>query len=201
MSLLVLVRHGQSLYNQENRFTGCLDIALTAQGREEARLAGIKLKNYQFDIAYSSMLQRALESLKIILDVLHQSAIEIVKNSALNERMYGSLQGLDKAKTILKYGAPQVDIWRRSYDICPPDGESLALTYDRVVAFYKTQIEPQLKNKKNVLIVAHGNSLRALMMYLENISHEAIASVNVQTGIPRVYNMDEHLKIKSVEYL
>ena len=102
MSLLVLVRHGQSLYNQENRFTGCLDIALTAQGREEARLAGIKLKNYQFDIAYSSMLQRALESLKIILDVLHQSAIEIVKNSALNERMYGSLQGLDKAKTILK---------------------------------------------------------------------------------------------------
>lgn len=201
MSLLVLVRHGQSVYNEENRFTGSIDIGLTPLGEEEARLTGVKLKGYLFDIAYTSMLIRATESLRIILEVLNQTTMDVIKNSALNERMYGSLQGLDKAETAKKYGIKQVEIWRRSYDVCPPEGESLALTYNRVVPFYKAEIEPKLKKGKNILIVAHGNSLRALMMYLENISPSVIASVNIPTCIPRIYEMDKDLRINSVKYL
>lgn len=201
MSILILVRHGQSVYNLENRFTGNLDVALTPSGKEEARQTGIKLKGYTFDRAYTSMLTRAQESLRIILDVIDQTEIPVVKNAALNERMYGTLQGLNKDETRKKYGAEQVEIWRRSYDICPPEGESLAATFDRTVPYYKTKIEPQLKAGENVMIVAHGNSLRALMMYLENICPEDIAKINLPTGLPRKYSLDTDLKILEVNYL
>ncbi|WP_298155983.1 2,3-bisphosphoglycerate-dependent phosphoglycerate mutase [Flavobacterium sp.] len=201
MSLLILVRHGQSIYNLENRFTGNLDIGLTALGEEEARQAGKKLKAFRFDMAYTSMLLRARESLRIILEMIGETEIPVVANAALNERMYGSLQGLDKGETAAKYGPEQVEIWRRSYDTAPPDGESLAATYGRTVPYYKLEIEPRLTLEENILIVAHGNSLRALMMYLENISPQDISIVNIPTGQPRVYRMDADLKIIDVKYL
>ena len=201
MSLLVLVRHGQSVYNEQNRFTGSLDIELTQLGEDEARQTGEKLKSYSFAIAYTSMLMRAQESLRIILEVIGQTEISIIKNSALNERSYGSLQGLNKEEIAKKYGAEQVAQWRRSYEMSPPEGESLAQTYDRTIPFYKAEIEPKLKKGTTILIVGHGNSLRALMMYLENFSASAIAGVTIPTGMPRVYDMDKDLKIKSVKYL
>ncbi|WP_394776175.1 2,3-diphosphoglycerate-dependent phosphoglycerate mutase [Flavobacterium sp.] len=200
MALLIFVRHGQSLYNLENRFTGILDVPLTDLGKEQAKLAGQKLIGYDFNIAYTSMLTRAQESLQIILREM-QVTIPIVKNSAFNERMYGSLQGLNKDETAKKYGFAQVDIWRRSYDICPPGGESLLNTYQRVVPYYKTVIEPKLKMGQNILLVAHGNSLRALMMYLENINPLDIVKVNIPTGQPRVYDFTDEIKIVAVKYL
>ncbi|MFV8333966.1 2,3-bisphosphoglycerate-dependent phosphoglycerate mutase [Flavobacterium sp. GSP14] len=201
MSILILVRHGQSVYNLENRFTGTLDIDLTPLGEEEVRRAGEKLKDYKFEIAYTSMLIRAQKSLRIILEVLGQTEIPVVKNSALNERMYGSLQGLNKAEIAKKYGTEQVEIWRRSYAICPPDGESLASTFDRTVSYYKTEIESNLRAGKNVLLVTHGNSLRAVMMYLENISPKDIEKINIPTGLPRKYTLDADLNILNVAYL
>ena len=201
MSQLTLVRHGQSTYNLENRFTGSLDVPLTPLGEDEARLAGQKLKDFRFDVAYTSTLVRAWETLRIILEEIEQTPLPIIKNSALNERMYGSLQGLNKAETALKYGEAQIEIWRRSYEVRPPDGESLEDTYHRTVPYYQWEIEPKLKTGKNVLIVAHGNSLRALKMYLENISPEEIVKVNIPTGTPRNYLFDGNLKILSVDYL
>ena len=200
MAQLIFVRHGQSLYNLENRFTGILDIALTDLGKEQAKLAGQKLIGYIFDIAYTSMLIRAQESLRIILNEM-KVTIPIVKNKAFNERMYGTLQGLNKDQTAQKYGLAQVDIWRRSYDICPPGGESLLDTYNRVVPYYKTEIEPKLKMGQNVLLVAHGNSLRSLMMYLENINPLEIVKVNIATGVPRLYTFETDLHLCSVRDL
>jgi 2,3-bisphosphoglycerate-dependent phosphoglycerate mutase len=200
MALLIFVRHGQSQYNLENRFTGILDIPLTDLGKEQAKLAGQKLIGYVFDIAYTSMLIRAQQSLQIMLSEMH-TTIPIVKNKAFNERMYGTLQGLNKDETAQKYGLAQVDIWRRSYDICPPGGESLLDTYNRVVPYYKTEIEPKLKMGQNVLIVAHGNSLRSLMMYLENINPLDIVKVNIPTGQPRVYEFNTKLELSGVKYL
>lgn len=197
MVQLIFVRHGQSLYNLENRFTGNLDVPLTDLGKEQAKLAGEKLIGYVFDIGYTSMLIRAQESLQIILSEM-QLTIPIVKNRAFNERMYGSLQGLNKEETAQKYGQAQVEIWRRSYDVCPPGGESLLDTYNRVVPYYKTEIEPNLKMGQNVLLVAHGNSLRSLMMYLESITPFNIININIAKAIPRVYTFDSHLKILSV---
>jgi 2,3-bisphosphoglycerate-dependent phosphoglycerate mutase len=201
MPFLVLVRHGQSQYNLENRFTGNVDVPLTPAGEQEARNAGDKLKDYTFNIAYTSMLIRAQESLRIILEELKETDITIVKNAALNERRYGNLQGLNKAETALKYGVAQVEIWRRSYEISPPGGESLEDTYNRTTPYFKNEIAPQLKAGKNVLVVAHGNSLRALMMYLENISHEEVVNVEILTGVPRIYTLDAQLKIRQVKYL
>lgn len=201
MSILVLVRHGQSVYNLENRFTGSVDIGLTSLGEEEAKQTGEKLMGYTFDKAYTSMLIRAQESLRIILEVIGQTNILVVKNAALNERMYGSLQGLNKEETSKKYGAEQVEIWRRSYAVSPPDGESLADTFARTVPYYKTEIEPKLRANEDILIVAHGNSLRALMMFLENISPEDIAKVNIPTGVPRKYTLNTELKVLDIAYL
>lgn len=201
MPILILVRHGQSIYNLQNRFTGNTDVGLTTLGEEEARNTGEKLQDYQFDIAYTSLLVRAQESLRIILEGIHQTTIPIIKNSALNERMYGSLQGLNKAETAAKYGAEQVQIWRRSYAVCPPNGESLEMVYDRTVPYYKLEIEPNLKAGENVLIVAHGNSLRALMMYLENISKKDIEKINIPTGVPRKYSFTTALEVQSIAYL
>ena len=201
MAFLTLVRHGQSIYNLENRFTGSLDVELTAVGKEEALRAGQKLKGYRYDAAYTSMLKRAQESLNIILKEIDQTKIPVTKNSALDERMYGSLQGLNKVDTVKEYGAAQVELWRRSYAVRPPDGESLEDTYKRTVPYYKSEIEPKLKAKENILIVAHGNSLRALMMYLESIDPQAITQVDLPTGIPRHYIFDDNLKILNVAYL
>lgn len=201
MALLALIRHGQSTYNLENRFTGNLDVSLTSLGEEEARLAGIKLKGLKFSCAYTSMLKRAQESLRIILEEIQQTDIPVIKNKNLNERIYGSLQGLSKLETEKKYGASQLEIWRRSYAIRPPDGESLEDTYNRVVPYYKQEIEPKLKSGENILIVAHGNSLRALMMYLENIDPIAIAKVNIPRCTPRLYNFDNNLNIMNMKYL
>ncbi len=201
MSLLTLVRHGQSTYNLENRFTGNIDVKLTALGEEEARLAGNKLKSFEYDIAYTSMLVRAQESLRIILEEIQQTKLLVITNAAFDERMYGSLQGLNKAETEKKYGAAQVEIWRRSFSVKPPDGESLEDTFNRTVPYYKLEIEPKLKAGNNILIVAHGNSLRALMMYLESISPEAISKVNIPTGLPRNYTLGDDLKVLNAVYL
>jgi 2,3-bisphosphoglycerate-dependent phosphoglycerate mutase len=200
MALLTLVRHGQSTYNLENRFTGNVDVELTDLGKEEALSAGKKLVGFNYDYAYTSMLKRAWDSLSIILETIKENLLPI-KNAALNERRYGSLQGLNKAETAEKYGLVQVELWRRSFDVRPPDGESLEDTFNRTVPYYQSEIEPKLKDNKNVLIVAHGNSLRALMMYLEHISHEEIAKVNIPTGSPRNYVFDDNLKVLSVNYL
>lgn len=201
MALLTLIRHGQSTYNLQNRFTGNVDVPLTPLGEDEAHLAGQKLKDFHFDIAYTSMLMRAWETLQIILEEIEQTQIPIIKNVALNERMYGSLQGLNKAETALKYGEKQVEIWRRSFEVRPPDGESLEDTYNRTIPYYKSEIETKLKVGKNVLIVAHGNSLRALKMYLENITPENIVKVNIPTGTPRNYVFDKNMEIISINYL
>ena len=201
MSTLILVRHGQSIYNQENRFTGSLDIGLTQFGEQEAELAGQKLMDFKFDFAYTSTLKRAKESLRIILDEIHQNHIKIIENSDLNERNYGNLQGLNKDETIEKYGANQVEIWRRSFAIRPPNGESLEDTFKRTIPFYKLEIEPKLKLNTTILIVAHGNSLRALVMYLENISQEEISNLNILTGLPKEYIFDKNLKVLKVKYL
>lgn len=201
MAILTLIRHGQSTYNFENRFTGNVDVELTVFGKEEAKKAGVKLMKFKYDIAYTSMLKRAQESLRIVLEVIHQTNIPIVADKALNERKYGSLQGQNKDEITNKYGVEQVEIWRRSYDVRPPEGESLADTCDRVILFYKKEIQPKLKAGKNVLIVAHGNSLRALAMHLEGISEKEIVSFEIPTAAPRQYVFDAKLNIKTVNYL
>jgi len=201
MPSLTIIRHGQSTYNLANLFTGNLDAPLTSLGEAEALAAGKKIKDFIYNVAFTSMLIRARETLRIILEEIQQTAIPVIKNAALNERMYGNLQGLDKTETAAKYGTAQVEIWRRSYDVRPPGGESLEDTFNRTVPYYKLEIEPKLKLGENILIVAHGNSLRALMMYLENISKAAIATVNIPTGLPRLYNFDSELKLLSVKYL
>lgn len=201
MSLLVIVRHGQSQWNLENRFTGDVDVPLTETGRNEAHAAGNKIRSIVFDEAFTSLLSRAQETLNIILTDIAQTQVHVTKDSALNERFYGDLQGLNKAEMAEKYGAQQVDAWRRSYELHPPGGESLKETAERVIPYYRQKIEPSLSADKNVLIVAHGNSLRALMMYLENISPEVIATVNIPTGVPRIYTFSSHLKLVDALYL
>jgi 2,3-bisphosphoglycerate-dependent phosphoglycerate mutase len=201
MALLTLVRHGQSTYNLENRFTGNVDVELTDLGRHEALLAGEKLADFTYDFAYTSMLKRAWETLSIILTKISQLNLLPIKNEALNERKYGSLQGLNKTETTEKYGLVQVELWRRSYNVRPPDGESLEDTFNRTVPYYKAEIEPKLREGKNVLVVAHGNSLRALLMYLEIISPQDITKINIPTGSPRNYVFDENMKLISVNYL
>ncbi|PWT72905.1 MAG: 2,3-bisphosphoglycerate-dependent phosphoglycerate mutase [Bacteroidetes bacterium] len=201
MSILVIVRHGQSQWNLENRFTGEVDVPLTSEGREEAHQAGIKLEGFVFDVAYTSVLIRAEETLQIILKDINQSGIAVMRNRALNERNYGSLQGLNKAEMAEKYGAAQVAIWRRSYDVAPPGGESLKDTAARVIPYYQEEIEPLLKKGKQLLVVAHGNSLRALMMFLEGISAQKISEVNIPTGVPRLYRLDDYFKIQEATYL
>jgi 2,3-bisphosphoglycerate-dependent phosphoglycerate mutase len=198
---LTIIRHGQSTYNLANLFTGNLDVPLTTLGEEEALAAGKKIKDFAYSVAFTSMLVRAQETLRIILETIQQTAIPVIKNTALDERRYGDLQGLNKADTIAKYGEAQVEIWRRSYAVRPPGGESLEDTFNRTVPYYKTVIEPRVQAGENVLIVAHGNSLRALMMYLENISPEAMVQVNIPTGVPRLYNFDKNLQLISAVYL
>ncbi|MEO7046415.1 MAG: 2,3-bisphosphoglycerate-dependent phosphoglycerate mutase [Ferruginibacter sp.] len=200
MPTLILVRHGESTWNFENKFTGEVDVDLTPLGEQEARLAGTFLRYYKIDIAYTSELKRAIHTLQIILKETGMQ-IPVIRSCALNERNYGDLQGMNKIETEKKYSVDRVKIWRRSYDTAPPNGESLKNTYDRVVPYYKASIEPQLKANKNVLIVGHGNALRALMMYLDNFSTTEISEVNIQTGIPRIYKFTPKLKLLNVNYM
>ena len=201
MSKLVVVRHGQSQWNLENRFTGWVDIELSPKGIEEAHNAGKKLKGYEFDMAFTSALKRAQNTLQIILDEIGQNNIPVEFDKALNERMYGDLQGLNKDETRKQFGDDQVKIWRRSYDIAPPNGESLKDTAARVLPYWNYNIVPQLKAGKNVLISAHGNSLRALIMHLENMTKEQILETEIPTGSPKYYNLDENLKVLETKYL
>jgi 2,3-bisphosphoglycerate-dependent phosphoglycerate mutase len=198
MSTLVIFRHGQSVWNLENKFTGWVDVDLSQKGIEEAKAAGAKLKGFKFDEGYTSVLKRAQDTLTLALMESGQSDINIVKDPALNERMYGDLQGLNKAETAQKFGDEQVKIWRRSYDVAPPNGESLKDTADRVIPYFEKEIAPKLKAGKNIVIAAHGNSLRALIMHLEKMTPTQILEFEIGTAVPRVYDLDEKLNIKKV---
>jgi len=202
---LVLVRHGQSQWNLENRFTGWVDVPLTDLGREEAKRAGSQLKGIHFDQAFTSNLQRAQNTLNIILEEIGQSSISIIKDQALNERHYGALQGLDKKETAKKYGDDQVHIWRRSYDIPPPTektdqnpegiSESLKDTAARTLPYFKSKILPLVQSGKNIIVAAHGNSLRSIVMDLENMTKEQVLELNIATGSPIVYEIDSNGRI------
>ena len=221
MIKLVLVRHGQSQWNLENRFTGWTDVNLSENGIKEAKEAGIALKKkgFKFDVAYSSVLKRAEDTLTYILEELGQRDIEVKKSWRLNERHYGALQGLNKQETREKYGEEQVRLWRRSNDVRPPEldendprypgndekykkltknelpkTENLIDTIKRVMVYWKSDIKKDLMNNKRIIIVAHGNSLRALMKYLDNISDEDIVSLEIETGNPICYELDDNLK-------
>ena len=217
MIKLVLVRHGQSAWNLENRFTGWTDVDLSEQGIEEAKEAGKVLKEngYTFDVAYTSVLKRANRTLDLILDELGEKDIPIKKHWRLNERHYGALQGLNKKDTADKYGDEQVHIWRRSYDVQPPalddnderylemknnyseyipHTECLKDTVERVLPYWESDILPSLKENKKVIIVAHGNSLRGLIKYLDNISDDEIVGLEIPTGNPLVYELDDNFK-------
>lgn len=187
MAKLFLVRHGQSLWNLENRFTGLHDVDLTPLGIAEAKHAGYLLSEESLQIAFTSRLNRAQHTLNIILDVTGNAEIPIIIDPALNERGYGKLEGLNKEETAILYGEEQVWQWRRSYDSRPPGGESLQDTFERVVPYFINFILPQLQLGRNVLIVAHGNSLRALIMHLEKLSVSAIIDREIPTGIPSCY--------------
>ncbi len=228
MYKLVLIRHGESEWNKENRFTGWKDVDLSDKGREEARAAGrlLKTEGFIFDEAYTSVLKRAIRTLWIVLDEMDLMWIPETKSWLLNERHYGALQGLNKAETAAQYGDEQVLVWRRSYDIPPsdlletderwlgkearysqieaakfPKAEALKHTVERVVPFYETEIAPKIKAGKRLIIAAHGNSLRALVKYLDNLSDAEIVSRNIPTGVPLVYELDDDLKPTKSCYL
>jgi len=225
---LVFVRHGQSDWNQKNLFTGWHDVDLTQQGEGEAREAGrvLSKEGITFDIAFTSVLTRAIRTLQLVLDEMKLMWIPVEKSWRLNERHYGALQGLDKAQTAAKHGEAQVKIWRRSYDIPPPaletsderhpchdpryagltpsvlpGTESLKTTLVRVKPYWEDHIAPEILRGRNVIVAAHGNSLRALVKMLEGVSDEDITELNIPTGVPRLYELDANLKPKRAEYL
>jgi 2,3-bisphosphoglycerate-dependent phosphoglycerate mutase len=225
MKKLVLIRHGESTWNKENRFTGWTDVDLSEKGRQEAKKAGeaLKKEGFAFDLAYTSVLKRAIRTLWSVLDEMDLMWIPVYNSWRLNERHYGGLQGLNKSEMASKYGEEQVLVWRRSYDIRPPDlektderypgkdrryanmdlkdvpvAECLKDTVARFLPYWHEEIAPAIKSGKRVIIAAHGNSLRALVKYLDNISDEAIVKLNIPTGLPLVYELDDNLKpIKS----
>lgn len=201
MARLVLLRHGESQWNLENRFTGWVDVPLSSRGIQEAKSAGEKLRGFTFDRAFTSVLARANETLRFVLETIGQTHIPIEKDKALNERMYGELQGLNKAETAKKYGEHQVKIWRRSYDVRPPGGESLKDTADRVLPYYEKTIKPHVLKGETILIAAHGNSLRALVMELERLTTEQVLELNIPTGAPLLYEMDNAAQVLSHRYL
>ena len=201
MATLVLIRHGESQWNLENRFTGWVDVPLSQKGEQEARAAGEKLRVFRFDCAFTSVLSRAKETLRLVLETIGQPTILVQENQALNERMYGELQGLNKAETAKKYGEEQVKIWRRSFDVRPPGGESLKDTAERVLPYFEKHIRPELHKNKAVLVVAHGNSLRSLVMHLDHLSREQVLELNIPTGAPLLYEFDEMGKPTAHRYL
>lgn len=225
MAKLVLVRHGESIWNLENKFTGWTDVELSSNGIKEAHEAGKLLKNmnFHFDIAYTSVLKRAIDTLQIIIDEMNLD-VKVIENYKLNERHYGALQGLNKDETIKKYGQEQVRLWRRSKDVRPPLlsvddkrnpkfdkkyigindlplGENLEDTIKRVKEYYEDVIKKDLLNNKDVIVVAHGNSLRALIAYLENLNDEEIINLEIPTGKPICYIFDDNLKIIKKDYV
>jgi 2,3-bisphosphoglycerate-dependent phosphoglycerate mutase len=197
--LLVLVRHGQSDWNLKNLFTGWRDVDLTDKGVSEAREAGRKLKGQgiNFDVAYTSVLKRATRTLELMLEELGQSKIPVIKDQALNERDYGDLVGLNKDDARKKWGEEQVHIWRRSYDIAPPGGESLRDTLARTLPYYVTEILPRVLRGERVLVAAHGNSLRALVMVLDKHTPETITKLNLDTGVPMIYRLNADSTVAS----
>lgn len=201
MAQLIIFRHGQSIWNLENKFTGWVNVDLSPKGIEEAKNAGAKLAGYTFDYAYASDLKRAQETLSLALNAAGHKPIEPIYHMALNERMYGDLQGLNKEETAKKYGDEQVKIWRRSFDVPPPNGESLKDTAARVIPYFESEIIPKLKAGKNVVIAAHGNSLRALIMYLEKMSPAQILEFEIGTAQPRLYELDGNMNVLSVKNL
>ena len=203
MPYLVLLRHGQSQWNLENRFTGWVDVPLTHKGEEEARQAGEKMKavQLQFDTTFTSVLQRAIRTLELALDVLGQSDLPVEQDQALNERHYGDLQGLNKAETAQKFGDEQVRLWRRSYDVPPPGGESLENTAARTLPYLKDKILPTIQAGQNVLVTAHGNSLRSIIMHLDQLSREEVLSLELGTGVPVVYDLDTAGNVQSKKIL
>jgi 2,3-bisphosphoglycerate-dependent phosphoglycerate mutase len=228
MYRLVLLRHGESEWNRENRFTGWTDVDLSAKGIEEAHFAGrtLKERGFDFDLAFTSVLKRAIRTLWITLDEMDRMWLPVEHSWRLNERHYGALQGLNKAETAQEYGEDQVKVWRRSYDVPPPEldptdsrypgndpryqdmaeadiprTESLALTLDRVLPYWHEHIAPAIRSGKRVIVAAHGNSLRALVKYLDNMSEEEIIALNIPTGIPLLYELDADLKPIRHEYL
>lgn len=228
MYKLVLMRHGESQWNLENRFTGWTDVDLTETGREQARKAGelLKREGYAFDVAFTSVLKRAIRTLWLVLDEMDRMWLPVERSWRLNERHYGALQGLNKSETVAKYGAEQVKIWRRSYDVPPPalsldderhprfdrryaglkpeelpTSESLKTTLDRVLPYWNNRLAPELKAGRDVLVVAHGNSLRALVKMLDGMSDADIVEFNIPTGVPIHYQLDEALKPKSRRFL
>lgn len=225
---LVLLRHGESEWNHLNLFTGWTDVPLSDRGRTEARQAGAQLlaDGLDFDLCYTSYLKRAIDTLNLALAEMDRQWLPVVKSWKLNERHYGALQGLNKAETAEKYGEAQVQIWRRSFDVPPPAldrgderdprlspayrdvdkkllplTESLAITIQRTMPYFQTEIRPQMEAGKRVLIAAHGNSLRALVKEFDGLSSEEIVSVNIPTGVPLVYEFDEHFKVLDKRYL
>jgi 2,3-bisphosphoglycerate-dependent phosphoglycerate mutase len=228
MYTLVLLRHGQSTWNLENRFTGWTDVGLTELGRQEAHNAGVQLREngFTFDLAFTSVLKRAIHTLWITLEEMGLEWIPVTNAWQINERHYGALQGLNKSEMAVKFGEAQVKVWRRSYDVPPPAlewgdvrhphfdpryagltkdelpaCESLKLTLDRVLPFWHSNIAPTIKTGKRVLIAAHGNSLRAMVKYLDNISEQEIVELNIPTGIPLVYELDADLRPLKSYYL
>ena len=208
---LILLRHGESQWNLENRFTGWVDIPLSPKGEEEAHQAGEKLKQYRFDKAYTSVLKRAIDTLKIVLKIIGQENLPTEYDQALNERHYGALQGKNKAEIGKIYGEQQLKIWRRSYDVPPPsdvtelnpDGvsESLKDTAARALPYFESKIMPDILAGKNIIVAAHGNSLRSIVMKLDNLSREAVLELNIPTGVPLLYKYDSKGKITEHRYL
>lgn len=227
MAKLILVRHGQSIWNLQNRFTGWIDITLSAKGIKEAKAAGKKLQKHNFDVAYTSTLLRAQQTLYEILNIndfnkeytrAHEETntkwyenykqtendkkvLPIFVSEKLNERYYGDLQGKNKDEARKQYGEKKVHIWRRSFDIAPPGGESLKLTCERTIPYFTKRIEKDLKSGKNVLVAAHGNSLRSIVMHIEKMTPEQIINFEMSTGIPHIYEFDKNMKITKKETL
>lgn len=203
MGQLILLRHGESQWNLENRFTGWIDVPLSPKGEQEARQAGEKLKalGIKFDLAFTSVLQRAIRTMEIVFEVLGQHGVPVEKDQALNERHYGDLQGLNKAETAKKFGDEQVHIWRRSYDVAPPGGESLKDTAARTLPYFEAKILPEVKAGKSVLVAAHGNSLRSLVMHLDQLTREQVLELNLGTGVPIVYELDAEGNVRGKQVL
>ena len=200
MSKLILIRHGQSEWNELNLFTGWKNPGLTKKGEEEAIDAGklLREKGIMFDIAFTSALKRAQDTLTIILKEIDQTSLKIIKDQSLNERDYGELSGLNKDEARKKWGEDKVHQWRRSFDIPPPGGESLRNTADRVLPYYESNIVPKINEGLNILITAHGNSLRSLVMHIDNISPEDIVKLEIGTGVPLIYETESSKNIRKV---
>jgi 2,3-bisphosphoglycerate-dependent phosphoglycerate mutase len=201
MSQLILIRHGESQWNLENRFTGWVDVGLTPKGEAQAKDAGRRIRGRHVHLLFTSVLKRAIRTAEIACQEAGLKNLPTERDQALNERHYGDLQGLNKDEARKKWGEEQVHLWRRSYDIQPPGGESLKDTLIRVEPYFKTKIRPALEKGQDVLVVAHGNSLRALIMMLEKLTPEAILKVELGTGVPIIYDLGPDLKIKSKQVL